>query len=728
MKKPLFALLMAGMLASCSFGSIADAYANKRAFANEETSESQEEEEGNPFTLSDTVSYESPYGDYSVKEIHQAIIAGIKADEEAKAKQKEEDDAAFNQDLMRALSAGAGIGISLYTKDYSTITDSLKDLGGSVMKMMGYEEGGSFLNWNYRIFDAIQQLSKKLDAISTQISDMEENITNHINALSSSLQTNSNRILNAITDSETKTRYSQTLSLFQSAKSNWDSFISRAYVPMENKINNFITHYTQYFGDFLDRCYVGNGAQLTLYYNSKGGISLPRNGTDYDLSGERIVREVVVDVPLAQNAFDHYNENGGRSYQFIDIEMLMDYLESGMDATLAEDCIMQLRMLASQSYFSAASEVRDYFDTYLTFANYLSGQSMGGVDSTNMKPIDVYESLLSSVYNFGFETEDEMTAVVSKLGRTFYSASIICDTANIFARTDTYDSSLKKANAAVIKELTLEGRVHPNRGRKFYCLDLDTYAEFQDHELLLETYFQANNRSDRGDGITAENPENPDYQVVENSTKVLLDGNEINLASLQENSLTLADFLLMKIKYSTNIAPLYPEAPSFGSYLVAKGVINDPTKEVVFSLGEILAGELTPSNDPNYSLYALGHRQSDNYAGGRFALYSQLTDGNSLNSVTKIAVTGQAADFDTPIQNYRNYILGTGFSYTYQDGWTSLDMYGSHRDYVPKDGDVSSFVFVGGHKDNVIHNENGFSLSFHAFDLADVYLLMKVSE
>jgi hypothetical protein len=124
----------------------------------------------------------------------------------------------------------------------------------------------------------------------------------------------------------------------------------------------------------------------------------------------------------------------------------------------------------------------------------------------------------------------------------------------------------------------------------------------------------------------------------------------------------------------------------------------------------------------------LGHRQSDNYAGGGFALYSQLTDGNSLNSVTKIAVTGQAADFDTPIQNYRNYILGTGFSYTYQDGWTSLDMYGSHRDYVPKDGDASSFVFVGGHKDNVIHNENGFSLSFHAFDLADVYLLMKVSE
>ena len=723
-KKPLL-MLLALSLVSCSFSS-SQKYFNRLALNEEETSASEESSSGNPFTLSDTVSYESPYGDYSAKQIHQAIIEGIRADEEARAKQKEEDDAAFSQNLLRALSAGAGIGVSLYTKNFSTIADNAKDLGGSVMKMLGYEEGGSFLNWNYRIFDAIQALSKKLDAISVQISDMERNISDHINALSSSLQTSSNRILNAITDSETKTRYSQSLSLFQSAKSNWDSFISRALVPMENKINNFITHYTQYFGDFLDRCYVESGTNLTIYYNAKGGVTLPRNGTDYDLFGERIVKERQVRVPLASKTFDRYNENGGRSYQFMDLEMLIDYLEEGMETSLAEDTIMQLRLLASQSYFSSSAEVRDYFDTYLAFANYLSGQSMGGVDSTNMKPIDVYETLLSSVYNFGFETEDEMTAIISKLGRTFYSASTICDMASIFSRTDTYETSLSKANAAVIEELTLTNRVHPNRGRKVYCLGLDTYAEFQDHELVLKTLFQAANRVDRGDGVTAEKTDDPGYTIVENSASVLLDGTPINLASLQENSLTMADFLLMKIKYSTNIAELHGKTESFGDYLVSNGIINDPKKEVVFSLGEILAGSLTPSSDPNYSLYHIGHRASDNYAGPGFDPYSEITDGAMMNSYTKVAVTGQAASFDTPLQSYQNYILGTGYSYSSQDGWTSLELYSSHDDYVPDGGDYSSFVHVGGYKDNIIHNENGFSLSFNAFDLADIYLLVKV--
>ena len=43
-----------------------------------------------------------------------------------------------------------------------------------------------------------------------------------------------------------------------------DSFVSRAYVPMENKINNFTNHYTEYFGNFLDRCYIDHGATLNL--------------------------------------------------------------------------------------------------------------------------------------------------------------------------------------------------------------------------------------------------------------------------------------------------------------------------------------------------------------------------------------------------------------------------------------------------------------------------------
>lgn len=690
------------------------------------SAEAEEGDEGSPFTLSDTVSYQSPYGEYTVNEINRAIIDSIKADAEAKAKQKEEDDAAFKQDLTRAFTAAIGIGSALYSKDYSNISENLGTLGGSVMKMLGYESGQSFLNWNYRIFDAIQELAKKLDAISSQITEMEESISNHINYLSNSIQSTSNRILNAIVDAETKTRYSQSITMFQAAKANWDSFVSRAYVPMENKINNFTNHYIEYFGNFLDKCYIDQGATLNLYYNAKGGITLPRNGTDYDLFGERITHQKSVHVPLASKAFARYNAHNGRAYRFMDLEILQDFIDSGVPNTLAEDCIMNLRLLASQSYFSSSVNVGDYFDTYLTFTNYLSGQSLGGVDSTNMKPIDVYNALLSSVYNYGFETEEEMTAVVSKLGRTFYSASTICDMASVFARTDTYDAPIKSATEAALKELTLENRVHPSKGRKIYCLDLDTYAEFQDHELLLQGLYEAQNTEKR-DGVTAEDAEKPNYELVENSAKVFLDGRELNLASLQENSLTLADFLMMKIKYATYAPTLFTEAPSFGTYLVGNGVINDPRKTVVFSLGEILYDEVQPGSDPTFDFYAIGNRRSDDYKGDPFVPYEKISDDAKINEIAKLAVTGQAATFDSQLHSFSNYVLGTGFVHKEDDGETCLDLYAAHADYVPENGDYSSFVHVGGYKDNKIHNENGYSLSFYAYDLADVYLLMKVS-
>lgn len=686
----------------------------------------EEGDEGSPFTLSDTVSYQSPYGDYTVNEINQAIIDSIKADAEAKAKQKEEDDAAFKQDLTRAFTAAIGIGSALYSKDYSNISENLGNLGGSVMKMLGYESGQSYLNWNYRIFDAIQELAKKLDAISSQITEMEESISNHINYLSNSIQSTSNRILNAIVDAETKTRYSQSITLFQAAKANWDSFVSRAYVPMENKINNFTNHYTEYFGNFLDQCYIDHGATLNLYYNAKGGITLPRNGTDYDLFGERITHQKTVHVPLAAQTFARYNAHNGHAYRFMDLEILQDFIDSGVPNNLAEDCIMNLRLLASQSYFSSSANVGDYFDTYLTFTNYMSGQSMGGVDSTNMKPIDVYNALLSSVYNYGFETEEEMTAVVSKLGRTLYSASTICDMASVFARTDTYDAPIKSATEAALKELTLENRIHPSKGRKIYCLDLDTYAEFQDHELLLQGLYEAKNTEKR-DGVTTEDAEKPEYELVENSAKVFLDRRELNLASLQENSLTLADFLMMKIKYATYSPTLFAEAPSFGTYLVGNGVINDPRKTVVFSLGEILYDEVEPGSDPTFDFYAIGNRRSDDYEGDPFVPYAKISDDAKINEIAKLAVTGQAATFDSQLHSFSNYILGTGFVHKEDDGKTCLDLYAAHADYVPENGDYSSFVHLGGYKDNKIHNENGYSLSFYAYDLADVYLLMKVS-
>lgn len=715
---------LALLLSSCA-GKTSLQIANKAAILDE----SSLAPEDDSFTLSDTVSYVSPYGNYSVREINQALIDAIVNEREEKRRQKEEADAEFQQNLSRSFSAALKIGASLYTRDYSSITSDAGDLAGSVMKMLGYEGGESFLNWNYKIYDAIQELSKKIDALSQQITDMEANLTSRINSLSTNLETSANRIIAAIVDAETKTRFTQSLSLFQSAKANWDSFVNGAYVPLQNRINGFVATYTEYFGAFLDACYRENGATVTLYYNEAGAITLPRNDTDYDLMGKKIVKKAEVAVPLPEKTFERYNQNKGKAYYLMDVHIFEDLIRQGMDASLAEDVILQLRLLASKEVFGKAEEVRDYFDTYLNFTNYLTGQSMEGVDSTNAKPIEVYLSLLSSVYNFGFEVEDEVVAIICRLGRTFYSASMIADMASLFARNDTYAKSLAAAEETVGEELTTQGRTHPNIGNKFYCLDAATYAEFVGKELMLKALFKANTTEKYGE-VEAQDSENPDYKCVDGTAKVYLDGEEISLSAIEENSLSLSDFMIMKIKYANNIAPLYENPLSFGAYLLANGLINDPGRNVVFSASEILVDTLTPANDPTYDLYMIGNRHSDNYGGEIPALYSEIPAGEdldaTLNATTKVCVTGQAASFDTPLYQSSDYILGAG--YTYQSGDDnsfSLSIYASHPEYVFENNAIGDFVSVGGYIDNEIHNENGYSYSFNLYDMSDVYLLLK---
>ena len=723
-KPKLFLVSLALALSSCSGEAFAP-LRNKAAFANGISPAAADDS----FTTSDTVSYVSPYGSLSVREINEALIEAIVNEREEKRRQKEEADAEFQQNLSRSFTAALKIGASLYTGDYSNIATDAGDLAGSVMKMLGFEGGQSFLNWNFRIYDAIQELSKKIDALSEQMTDMEANLTARINSLSTNLETSANRIINAIVDAETKTRFSQTLSLFQSAKANWDSFVNEAYVPLQNRINGFISTYTEYFGAFLDSCYRSQGTTVTLYYNEAGAITFPRNGTDYDLMGQKIIKEVEVHVPLPSKTFDRYNENKGKAYYLMDVDIFTDLVQQGMDERLAEDVVLQLRLLASKDVFGNSESVRNYFDTYLNFTNYLTGQSLEGVDSTNAKPIDVYLTLLSSVYNFGFEVEDEVVAIISRLGRSFYSASMIADMASLFARNDTYAKALAATEEAVGKELTIQGRVHPNVGKKFYCLDAATYAEFSDKELFLKALFKAN-KTEKYGKVEAQDCENPDYRYVDGTAKVYLDGEEISLSAIEANSLSLSDFMIMKIKYANNIAPLYEKPLSFGSYLVSHGLINDPGRNVVFSASEILVDTLTPANDPTYDLYMIGNRHSDNYAGEIPALYSEIPGGEdlgaTLNAATKVCVTGQAASFDTPLYQSSDYVLGAGYTYQSGDDHSfSLSIYASHPEFVFENNDIGDFVSLGGFKDNKIHNENGYSYSFDLYDMSDVYLLLK---
>ena len=684
------------------------------------------------FTIEDTIKYESPYGNMSVRDINADLVNCIQKDIEEKEKQREEDKAAFRTNAVRALSSAAQIGIALYTENYSSISaDTIGDLGGSVMLMLGFKEGGNFLNSNARILNALQEIQTKLQEMSEQMAEMEINLVDHINNLSQNLQSATNQILDAVTDAEVRERFSNSLTMFQAAKSNWDHFVTSQFVPLQNKCNDFLASYTDYFGKFLDATYENGEYALTIYYAEDGGVTLPRGNIDYDIIGKKIVRTETVNLPLAKKTFDKVNSLGGAAYNLVDVDIFIDWLDQGVDKEVAKDAISELRLLAAKNYFKDFDSIQGFFNAYINFGEALTGMTLDGVDASNMNPIDVYHSLLSSVYNFGFETEDEMTALVAKMARVYYSASYINDMARMFSSTNIYEDRFKLIDSYVIKELTIDGRTNPNVGSKFYSYDIDSYVQFEEHELELQSEFYASNTRDyKEDEIWCQDEDDPQYKQTEGGTHVYLDGDKIEISTIAQKSVAYADFEMMKIKYIHNIQPSQENPISFGNYLVSHGVINDPTKNIVFSLDNIFSDNehQDVQSDPYYNLYLTGEQHHATYSGDLGVQFSQL-QRDFLNDATRVSVSGRVATFDTDLGECGAFVLGVGYVFQDLDGKTYLlDAYSSHPEKYYENNDMSKFINILSIDKHGQPFPNGDgALGFVLSDLTDCYVLTKTS-
>ena len=681
------------------------------------------------FTLEDTISYKDPYKDMSIRDINADVVECIRQDREEKNRQRQEDKAAFQTNAIRALSSAASIGTALYTKNYSSISpESIQDLSGSVMVMLGFDEGNSMFSFNTKVLNALQNIQKKLDQISEQIADMEINLVDHINNLSKNLQTATNEILNAVADSEVRTRFSNSLTFFQAAKSNWDHFVTSTYVPLQNMCNDFLATYTNYFGEFLDRCYLEKGVFVPVYYSVNGTVTLPRGQIDFDINGQKVAKTKHIFVPLAESAFNKMNTLSGAAYNLIDLDMLQDYLDAGMDKDDAKDVIMQLRLNAAKSYFKDFAAIQSYFNAYLNFGEALTGLTLEGVDASNMSPIDVYHSLLSSVYNFGFETEEEIIALVAKMARVYYSASYINDMARLFSGSNIYEDRFILIEDQIVKGLTTKGIVKPNVGAKFFSYDVDSYVEFEQHELKLEAEFYADEHDEYSDDEWTHDRDNPKYEQTEKGAKVYLDGGEIALSDVGMASISYPDFEMMKIKYIHNILPNLSEPVSFGNYLKIHGLINDPTKNVVFSMDN-LYNEDQPQNvkeDPFFNLYLTGEQYNEDCDVEPGVRYSVL-DRKELNDTTKVVVSGRVASFDTDIGISGQFVLGVGYIYYDMKGDDyKLDAFSAHPEYHNRNDDMSDFINIHAIDDDdepVDYNDG--ALGFVLTDVTDCYLLVK---
>ena len=684
------------------------------------------------FTLEDTIKYESPYDNMSVRDINADLVNCIQKDIEEKEEQREEDAAAFRTNAVRALSSAAQIGVALYTKNYSSISaDTIGNLGGSVMSMLGFKGGGNFLDSSTRILNALQEIQTKLVEMSEQMTEMEINLVDHINNLSQNLQLATNQILDAVTDAEVRERFSNSLTLFQAAKSNWDHFVTSQFVPLQNKCNDFLACYTDYFGKFLDETYEKGGYELTLYYDEYGNVTLPRGNINYDISGLKIVDLKTVNLPLAEKTFAKVNSLGGAAYNLVDVDILIDWLAQGVDKKTARDALSELRLLAAKSYFKDFDAIQGFFNAYINFGEALTGMTLDGVDASNMNPIDVYHSLLSSVYNFGFETEDEMTALVAKMARVYYSASYINDMARMFSSTNIYEDRFKLIDSYVIKELTIEGRTNPNVGQKFYSYDIDSYVQFEEHELELQAEFYSGNPRDyKEDEIWCQNEDDPQYQQTSGGTHVYLDGDKIELSTIAQKSVAYADFEMMKIKYLHNIQPSQEKPISFGNYLVAHGIINDPNKDIVFSLDNLFSDKehQDVQSDPYFNLYLTGEQHHATYQGDLGVQFSQL-QREFLNDTTRVCVSGRVAKFDTGLGECGSYVLGVGYIFHNLDGKTYLlDAYSAHPEKYYENNDMSKFINILSIDKNGQPFPNGDgALGFVLSDLTDCYVLTKTT-
>ena len=683
------------------------------------------------FVLEDTIAYTDPYREMTIRQINEDVVESVRRDREEKNRQRQEDREAFQDSAILALSSAASIGSALYTKNYSSITtDSIQNLSGSVMQMLGYDQGSSVLSFSTKVLNALQHIQEQLQQISTQISEMEINLVDRINNLQQNLQLASNKILDSIADSEVRIRFSNSLTFFQTAKANWDHFVTSQYVPLQNMCNDFLATYTDYFGDFLDRCYLASGLFVTVYYTEGGTVTLPRRSTDYDFYGARIARHKTIQVPLAENTFAKMNALGGVAYNLIDLDILQDLLDQGMEKEDAKDVIKQLRLNAARSYFKDAEAIQGFFNAYINFGEALTGMTLEGVDASNMNPIAVYHALLSSVYNFGFETEEEIVALIAKMARVYYSASYINDMARMFSTTNVYEDRFNLIESQIVKELTTQNRANPNVGSKFFSYDVDSYVEFQSHELKLLSEFYAGKTEEYDDDEWCQDFDKPEYESSENGTHVYLDGHQIFLSDVEEASVSYPDFEMMKIKYVHNILPSLSEPISFGTYLMRNGLINDPGKSVVFSLDNLFDEDegQDVAADPTYSLYLTGEHQNEDCDEDPGVRFSKVDRGD-LNDISKVVVGGKVATFDTDIGVSGNYVLGVGYKYYDLDGDDyRLDAFSAHPEVFYEDDAMGDFINVHAidDDDDPIDYKDG-ALGFVLTDITDCYILSKTT-
>ena len=538
---------------------------------------------------------------------------------------KEEDNVLFG--TLNKIVQIVSIGVGVYNGDFFNTKNTIMSLFG--------------LDPSYEILERLKDIQDKLSNIESQITIVRE----ELEGLKQQLVSLEEEAL---------------LNNYLSAYNSWNDFINNYYLTLANQVYAYNIFYYQYYYDYAIKTFNkidSTDIKIKLFYDANGNLIIPNANESFGIFGEQIDFSKTKEISIYEltSTIAGIQSNTGHAYPNIENEIMMDLKNvSNLDDNTILDILKVLRFRAMTYYFTEEDRLISFINAFTNFSKVLTGTQTGATISTNTKPLDAFVIMLSTVYNFGFETEADINLMLIKLSSLYLSASKILEIANYVNPGEVAFSGYKKLFETVKNELSSTRFFHPNKGivegslytNEVYLYGIKSYVKFHLNTYAIFHYWTI------GNGTEFTN-------ITVNSTNKMFENTFTSLSSISPNAIQT---MALKVKlYNKLNGTNY----SFGEYLAHIGLITEE--------------ELTKLDGVIYKIEGL----KDNLAS-----YTYNKD-KMVNYHTADKTYG-TSDFAS---NYwRNFVLAGGaFSFANEKTYTGLLAMKTN----PVANSIKDFAYVG---------------------------------
>lgn len=265
----------------------------------------------------------------------------------------------------------------------------------------GVASAANGINTILQLCGVLETTDDKLEKINRSL----ENIAGSIAQIDSKLNNMSTLIIqNGVAEAERSY-----LSMRNQASMAWDQYMSKV-----TALNGYIARYNvNYYRELIAFVNSASDYELTVYVNADGAITLPGRVDGYDVEGVRIASESTMTLGFElQDVMDRLAMNGA-AYDGIwdDIAEEIARKYTG-DATEADTYIQALKLSIARKAFGTDLAV-EVVNAFRDVSYALAGSALGSpVSAAAITPLDHYYMMLSCYYNFAFELEEDMEAML----------------------------------------------------------------------------------------------------------------------------------------------------------------------------------------------------------------------------------------------------------------------------------------------------------------------------